>query len=56
LGNVVVRDVRLALTDARAGVEMDPSIAANVGDQVLRRFTIVFDYRHGSLRFTPSSP
>jgi Aspartyl protease len=56
LGNVVVRDVRLALTDARAGVEMDPSVAANVGDQVLHRFTIVFDYRNGMLRFTPASP
>jgi hypothetical protein len=51
LGNVVVHDVRLALTDARAGVEMDPSIGANVGDQVLHRFTIVFDYRHALLRF-----
>jgi hypothetical protein len=51
LGNVVVRDVRLALTDARAGVETDPSVAANVGDQVLHRFTIVFDYRNGLLRF-----
>jgi hypothetical protein len=47
----VVHDVRLALTDARAGVEMDPSIGANVGDQVLHRFTIVFDYRHALLRF-----
>jgi predicted aspartyl protease len=54
LGTVVVRDVRLALTDARAGVEMDPSIAANVGDQVLHRFTMVFDYRNALLRF--SSP
>ncbi len=52
LGNVVIRDVRLALTDARAGVEMDPSVAANVGDQVLHRFTIIFDYAHGLLRFT----
>ncbi len=53
LGSVVIRDVRLALTDARAGVETDPSIAANVGDQVLHRFTVVFDYRHALLRFAP---
>jgi len=55
LGRVAVRDVRLALTDARAGVEIDPSIAANVGDQVLRRFRIVFDYAHGELRFEPNA-
>jgi Aspartyl protease len=51
LGQVTIRDVRLALTDARAGVEIDPSIAGNVGDQVLRRFRIVFDYAHQVLRF-----
>jgi predicted aspartyl protease len=56
LGAVAVRDVRLALTDARAGVEIDPSIAANVGDQVLRRFRIVFDYAHGMLQFEPNAP
>lgn len=54
LGPVVTRDVRLALTDARAGVEIDPSTAGNVGDLVLRRFVIVFDYRRGVLRFETS--
>jgi hypothetical protein len=55
LGDLAVPDVNLLLTDAYAGVEIDPTIAANVGEQVLRRFLIVFDYRHTTLHFEPPS-
>ena len=55
LGDLRVHDVNLLLTDARAGSEANPTIAANVGDQVLRRFTLVLDYRNATIRFqTPS--
>jgi hypothetical protein len=55
LGDVRIRDVNLLLTDARAGAEANPAIAANIGDQVLRRFTLVIDYRASTLWFeTPS--
>lgn len=55
LGDVRVRDVNLLLTDARAGAEANPTIAANVGDQVLRRFNLVIDYRASTIHFeTPS--
>ena len=53
LGDLTVPDVNLLLTDARAGAEADPTIAANVGEQVLRRFVLVFDYRHATIRFEP---
>jgi len=53
LGDVRVRDVNLLLTDARAGAEANPSIAANVGDQLLRRFTLVLDYRAATIHFEP---
>jgi Aspartyl protease len=53
LGDVHVRDVSLLLTDARGGAEANPTIAANVGDQVLRRFSLVVDYRAATIRFEP---
>jgi Aspartyl protease len=53
LGDLAVPDVNMLLTDAHAGVEADPTIAANVGEQVLRRFAIVLDYRHTTLHFEP---
>jgi len=51
LGDVRVRDVNVLLTDARAGAEANPAIAANIGDQVLRRFNLVLDYRASTIRF-----
>ena len=53
LGELAVPDVNLLLTDAHAGAETDPTIAANIGEQVLRRFTLVLDYRHASIVFEP---
>ena len=55
LGKLSVPDVNLLLTDARAGVEADPTIAANVGEQVLHRFALVLDYRHATIRFESTS-
>ncbi|HEY0615555.1 MAG TPA: retropepsin-like aspartic protease [Candidatus Elarobacter sp.] len=54
-GTVAVPDVDLLLTDARSGAEADPAVAANVGEQVLRRFALVFDYRHGTVTFEPGA-
>ncbi|HEX3463479.1 MAG TPA: retropepsin-like aspartic protease [Candidatus Elarobacter sp.] len=55
LGDLAIPDVNLLLTDARSGVEADPTIAANIGEQVLRRFALVLDYRHTTIRFEPLS-
>jgi len=55
LGELAVPDVNLLLTDAHSGAEADPTIAANVGEQVLRRFVLVLDYRRATIHFeTPS--
>jgi hypothetical protein len=55
LGDLAIPDVNLLLTDAHSGAEADPTIAANVGEQVLRRFVLVLDYRGATIHFeTPS--
>jgi aspartyl protease len=55
LGSLRIPDVKLLLTDARSGAEANPTLAANVGTQVLRRFNLVLDYRGGTIRFeTPN--
>jgi hypothetical protein len=53
LGDLRIRDVPLLLTDATAGFEANPTVAINLGDRVLRRYTLVFDYRGGTIRFDP---
>jgi len=55
LGELVIPEVNLLLTDAHAGVEADPTIAANVGEQVLKRFALVLDYRRATITFEPAS-
>jgi aspartyl protease len=55
LGDLAIPDVNLLLTDAHCGAEADPTIAANVGEQVLRRFVLVLDYRHATIHFEPPS-
>ncbi|HEY0393050.1 MAG TPA: pepsin/retropepsin-like aspartic protease family protein [Candidatus Elarobacter sp.] len=52
-GPVAVPDVDLLLTDARSGAEADASVAGNVGEQVLRRFALVLDYRRTTIHFEP---
>jgi hypothetical protein len=56
IGDLLVPDVNLLLTDAQAGVEAEPTVAANVGMQVLRRFTLVLDYRRRTLTFETPVP
>ena len=51
LGEQRIDDVPLLLADAKAGGEANPTIAANIGDDILRRFTVVLDYRAGMIRF-----
>ena len=53
LGELAIPDVNLLLTDARSGAEADPTIAANIGQQVLRRFVLVLDYRRATIHFEP---
>jgi hypothetical protein len=51
LGALRIPDVPLLLTDAAAGAEANPTVAANIGVGVLRRYAIVLDYRRGIIRF-----
>jgi hypothetical protein len=51
LGTLHIADVPLLLTDAVAGAEANPTVAANVGVRVLRRYNLVLDYRRGFIRF-----
>ncbi len=53
LGAVRFTDVPLLLTDAAAGAEANPTVAANVGDRVLRRYNLMLDYRRNNIRFEP---
>ena len=53
LGALRVRDPELLLTDAVAGAEANPAVAINVGGAILQRYTLVFDYRGGTIRFDP---
>ena len=54
LGALRIPDVPLLLTDALAGAEVNPTVAANVGIRVLRRYDLVLDYRRQIIRFTPA--
>jgi hypothetical protein len=55
LGSVRFTEVPLLLTDAAAGAEANPTVAANVGERVMRRYNLVLDYRRNVIRFeTPS--
>ncbi len=56
LGALRVRDPELLLTDAAAGAESNPAVAINVGEAILQRYTLVFDYRGGTMRFDPPQP
>ncbi|MDB5026859.1 MAG: hypothetical protein JWO66_548 [Candidatus Eremiobacteraeota bacterium] len=51
LGSLRIPDVNLLLTDARGGAEANPTVAANVGGQFLRRYALVLDYRGSAIRF-----
>ena len=43
---------RPAAADRRdGGAEANPTVAINLGDLVLRRFTLLLDYRRGTIRF-----
>jgi hypothetical protein len=53
LGELRIKNVPLMLTDATAGAESNPTVAINLGDEVLRRYTLVLDYRGGTIRFEP---
>ena len=55
LGALHIADVPLLLTDATGGAEANPAVAANIGVEVLRRYTLVLDSPRGVIRFeTPS--
>jgi Aspartyl protease len=53
LGALRINDIPLLLTDALAGAFANPTVAANVGMQVLRRYDLVLDYRRQIIRFEP---
>jgi len=56
LGAVVVPAPAVFLSDERAGGYADPTIVANVGNQVLRKFAVVLDYRDATIRFETPAP
>jgi len=56
LGELRISKVLLFLTDATAGAESDPTVAVNLGDLILRRYTLIFDYRGGTIRFDTPQP
>ena len=56
LGDLRIRNVPLMLTDATAGAESNPTVAINLGDLVLRRYTLLLDYRGGTIRFDAPPP
>ncbi|MDQ6941241.1 MAG: retropepsin-like domain-containing protein [Candidatus Eremiobacteraeota bacterium] len=56
LGELRIRNVPLMLAEATAGAEANPTVAINLGDQVLRRYTLVLDYRGGTIRFDTPQP
>ena len=53
LGTATVQNVYGDLTAATGGIEIHPAIAANVGEGVFRQFTLVLDYPHSRMYFTP---
>lgn len=53
LGSATVRNVHGDLTQAAAGVEANPSFAANLGEGIFRNFTLVLDYAHERVYFAP---
>jgi hypothetical protein len=54
LGDVVIPAPVTFLTQQQSGAFSDPTLAGNVGEGVLRRFTLTFDYPHGRLYFQPN--
>jgi hypothetical protein len=48
-----VTNVHGDLTQATAGVEANPSFAANLGEGIFRNFTFVLDYAHQRVYFAP---
>lgn len=53
LGSVTLENVHADLTQATAGIEANPSIAANAGEGVFRNFSFVLDYPNQRLYFAP---
>jgi Aspartyl protease len=53
VGDVVLRDVPIALDTMTTGALADPTQLGNLGTPVLRRFTTVFDYRNGRMWLLP---
>ncbi|HEX3549367.1 MAG TPA: retropepsin-like aspartic protease [Candidatus Elarobacter sp.] len=56
LGTLLLENPTVFLSEERSGGYADPTIAANVGDQVLRRFALVFDYRGATIHFESPAP
>lgn len=55
LGRAFVRDPGVELaTHSRSGATADPSTIANIGDDVLGRFTVDFDYARQQITLSPN--
>lgn len=53
LGNTPVSPVQFMLTQDNAGATGNPTEAANIGQDVLSRFNVHFDYRRGEMVLMP---
>ncbi len=56
LGALALDNPTVFLSEERSGGYADPTIAANVGNQVLRHFALVLDYRDATIHFESPSP
>jgi len=54
LGDVAIDGPVTFLTRQQSGAFNDPEIAGNVGEGILRRFTVTFDYSKGRLYLKPN--
>lgn len=53
MGTAMLSNVQEDLSQAAAGVESDPAVAANVGEGVFRNFTLLLDYPNQRIYFAP---
>jgi hypothetical protein len=56
IGQVIIRDPVVDLSDARHGTFSDPNFDGNVGSALLKRFVVTFDYTHQVMYLKPIEP
>lgn len=54
IGSIAVNDPVLALSMAQKGAGANKRLAGNIGDKILKRFTVTFDYAHQTMYLKPN--